>query len=69
MKLGPWHESSAGGLSLFCGGGGTDIAGGTVDGGPQEQNLLQKPSNLGVCYINELQQEELVRDTNVKRSN
>ena len=33
------------------------------------QNLLQKPSNLGLCELNDPQQE-LVRDTeNVRRSN
>ena len=34
------------------------------------QNLLQKPSNLGSCELNDPQQEELVQDTeNLKHSN
>ena len=35
-----------------------------------KQNLLQKSSNLGFCYLNDPQQEESVQDTeNVRRSN
>jgi len=33
------------------------------------QNLLQKPSNLGFCELNDPQQEEFVQETeNIKRS-
>ena len=34
------------------------------------RNLRQKPSNLGLCELNDPQQEELVQDAdNVERSN